>query len=75
MELKQHLSVMWKWSWLFILTTVLPVVSSDWVTAQVPRIYRSSTTLMVAQFMQTSHPTQQDFYLSQQLTPLNQLRL
>jgi len=67
MELRHYVSAMWKWSWLIVLATVLAMGSSYWATARMPHIYRSSTTLMVGQFMQTANPTQQDFYLSQQL--------
>ncbi len=67
MELRQYLSAMWKWSWLIIVATVLAMGSSYWATAQMPRIYRSSTTLMVGQFLRTANPTQQDFFTSQQL--------
>jgi non-specific protein-tyrosine kinase len=67
MELKQYLSALWKWSWLIALATVLAVASSYWATARMPRMYRSSITLMVGQFTQSANPTQQDFNLSQQL--------
>jgi uncharacterized protein involved in exopolysaccharide biosynthesis len=58
---------MWKWSWLVILATVLTTGSSYWATTQMPRIYRSSTILMVGQLMQIANPTQQDFFTGQQL--------
>jgi capsular exopolysaccharide synthesis family protein len=67
MELKQYLSTLWKWSWLIVLSTLVATISCFWATSRMPRIYRTSTTLMVGRFIQTDDPTGQDFYISQQL--------
>ncbi len=67
MELKFYLSTLWKWSWLIVLSTMVATVSSFWATTRMPRIYSTSTTLMVGRFTQTADPTGQDFYISQQL--------
>lgn len=67
MELKFYLTTLWKWSWLIVLSTVVATASSYWATSRMPRIYATSTTLMVGRFMQTDDPNGQDFYISQQL--------
>lgn len=67
MELKQYITPLWKWNWLVVLATVIALISSYWATARMPRIYRTSTTLMVGRFIQVSDPSAQDFYTSQQL--------
>ena len=67
MELKQYASMLWKWSWLIALATVIAAGSSYWATAQMPRLYRTTTTLMVGQVIQSTDPTGQDFWISEQL--------
>lgn len=67
MELKQYVSMLWKWNWLIVLATAVAIGSSYWATRGTPRLYRTSTTLMVGQFVQSTNPTAQDFQTSQQL--------
>jgi capsular polysaccharide biosynthesis protein len=67
MELKQYVSTLWKWSWLIVLSTAIAAVSSFWATSRMPRIYMTSTTLMVGRYLQTANPTGEDFAISQQL--------
>jgi capsular exopolysaccharide synthesis family protein len=67
MELKQYVSTVWKWSWLIVLATIVATVSSYWATSRMPRIYKTTTTLMVGQVIQSDNPTTQDFWTSQQL--------
>jgi len=67
MELKQYVSPLWKWSWLIALATIIAAVSSFWATTQMPRVYKTTTTLMVGQVIQSTNPTGQDFWTSEQL--------
>jgi capsular exopolysaccharide synthesis family protein len=67
MELKQYASTLWKWSWLIVLSTLMATISCFWATSRMPRIYSTTTTLMVGRFIQTADPSGQDFYISQQL--------
>lgn len=67
MELKQYVSTLWKWNWLIALATIIATVCSYWATAQMPRVYRTTTTIMVGQTIQSANPTAQDFWTSQQL--------
>ena len=67
MEVKQYLSILWKWSWLIVLSTLVAAAASFWATSQMPRTYMTSTTLMVGSFIQTNAPSNEDFYISQQL--------
>lgn len=67
MELKHYAAVLWKWSWLIVLAVLFAGGASYWATKQQPRIYLTSTTLMVGRFIQSADPSQQDFWTSQQL--------
>ena len=67
MELKQYVSALWRWSWLIALATIIAAVSSYWATSQMPRVYKTTTTLMVGQVIQSTNPTGQDFWTSEQL--------
>ena len=67
MEIKQYLSILWKWSWLIVLSTLVAAAASFWATSQMPRTYMTSTTLMVGSFIQANDPSNEDFYISQQL--------
>lgn len=67
MELKDYASVLWKWIWLIVVTILIAAVSSYWASSRMPRIYQTSTTLMVGQFIQNPNPTDQDLRISQQL--------
>jgi len=67
MEITFYLKTLWKWSWLIALSTIVATASSYWATTRMPRIYRTSTTLMVGRALQTADPTGQDFAISQQL--------
>ena len=67
MELKQYVSTLWEWKWLIVLATIVAAVSSYWATARMPRVYKTTTTLMVGQVIQSANPTGQDFWTSEQL--------
>ena len=67
MEVSYYLRALWKWRWLIALATATGLIFSALAESQAPRVYRSSTTLMVGQFLQTANPQQSDFALGQQL--------
>jgi non-specific protein-tyrosine kinase len=67
MEFKQYLSILWKWSWLMVLSTLVAATSAYWATSDIPPVYETSTTLMVGRFIQTADPTGQDFAITSQL--------
>src|SRR5258708_6605138 len=67
MELRQYWSMLWKWMWLIVLATGIAATSSFLATLQAPRIYQSSTTLLIGQSITSLNPQAQDIYTSQQL--------
>ena len=50
-----------------LLGTILATLTSFHVTSRVPRIYKTSTTLMVGRFIESTNPSAQDFFTIQQL--------
>ncbi|MCX7841048.1 MAG: polysaccharide biosynthesis tyrosine autokinase, partial [Anaerolineae bacterium] len=67
MELRHYWSILWRWMWLIVLATGIAAVSSYLVVSQQPKIYQTSTTLLVGQSIQALNPTPGDIYMSQQL--------
>ena len=67
MELRQYISIVWKWLWLIVLATVIAGGSSYYASRSMPSIYQASTTLMVGQTIQNSNTTGQDINTSVQL--------
>src|ERR1700694_3592788 len=67
MDLKQYFNILWKWAWLIALAAIVAIASSYWASSRMTRLYKTSTTLMVGQFIQSTNPQAQDFYTSQQL--------
>ncbi len=67
MELRQYFRIVFKWWWLILLSTSLAAVSSYVVSSRQPRIYRTSTTLLVGQVIRESNPTSQDFFTIERL--------
>lgn len=67
MELRQYVSIIWKWLWLIVLATVIAAGSSYYASRSMPRIYQTSTTLMVGQTIQNRNASGQDIWTSQQL--------
>jgi len=56
-----------RWWWLAVLSMVIAAGISYYFSMQEPRIYQTSTTLMVGQAIQKVNPGNQDFYMAEQL--------
>ena len=67
MELRQYIKPLLRWWWLIVLSTGVAAVGSYIATIQQPRIYQTSTTLLVGQVIQKTEVTGQDFYITEQL--------
>ena len=67
MELERYAKIIWKWLWLILLSAAVAGVSSYLATRSAPRIYRTSTTIMIGQFIKDPDPNSGDFWVSQQL--------
>ena len=67
MELKQYILPVLKWWWLVVLSVGIAALFSAVASLQSPRIYQTSTTLMVGQVTQDPNPSSVDFQTTQQL--------
>lgn len=67
MELREYLSIIWKWWWLIVLCTVLAAGASLAFSRSTPPTYQASTTLMVGQIIQDPNPNAQDMSTSERL--------
>lgn len=67
MELKQYILPILKWWWLVILSTGIAAFFSAMASMQSPRIYQTSTTLMVGQVTQDPNPSSGDIQTTQAL--------
>lgn len=47
MELRQYLTLIWKWLWLIALGIILAGGAAYWVSFNLPPVYRASVTLMI----------------------------
>ena len=67
MELRQYFTSVFRWWWLILLSTVLAAGVSYYASSKQPRIYQTTTTLIVGQVIQKANPTGQDFATLEQL--------
>jgi succinoglycan biosynthesis transport protein ExoP len=67
MDLRQYLKSILRWWWLVLLSTTIAVVASYFASLQQPRIYQTTTTIMVGQVIQKANPEGSDFILTEQL--------
>jgi polysaccharide biosynthesis transport protein len=67
MELRQYFISVFRWWWLILLSTVLAAGVSYYASSKQPRIYQTTTTLIVGQVIQKANPTGQDFATLEQL--------
>lgn len=67
MELRQYMSVIWKWLWLILLGTAVATGLSYYTSRSMPPIYQASTTVMVGQSLRNTNPNTQDMWTSERL--------
>lgn len=67
MELRQYLSIVWKWLWLVVLAVVIAAIASFLASRASTPLYRTTTTLMVGRITQDPNPNSLNIYMGQQL--------
>jgi len=67
MEIGQYIKRILRWWWLLLLSTGIAAGVSYYASLQQPRIYQTTTTLMVGQITQKADPTGQDFLIVERL--------
>jgi succinoglycan biosynthesis transport protein ExoP len=67
MELRQYLSVIWKWWWLAVLAVAIAAGSSYLASKQATPLYRTTTTLMIGRVIESPDPTSTELWTGQQL--------
>jgi len=67
MELRQYATMIWKWSWLIVLSTAIAAFFSWLAVKDQPANYQTSTTLMIGQAIEKVQPDVIDFYTGEQL--------
>ncbi|MCL4532369.1 MAG: Wzz/FepE/Etk N-terminal domain-containing protein [Actinobacteria bacterium] len=68
MELRHYASILWRWLWLIALGTILAAGTSYLVSRSMPKVYASTTTLLVNQAQTPGTIAYNDVLTSQQLT-------
>lgn len=66
-DLTQYLALLRRWWWLLLACALVAAASSFYGTTQMPRIYQATATVIVGQALEQVNPSNQDFYISQQL--------
>lgn len=66
-EVRPYFRAALRWWWLILLSTSLAAVGSYITSSRQPRVYSTSTTLMVGQIFREANPSSQDFYTTAQL--------
>ena len=67
MELRQYFKSVLRWWWLLLLSTGIAAVASYAASLQQPRIYQTTTTLLVGQVIQKNNPSYNDFTTTERL--------
>jgi succinoglycan biosynthesis transport protein ExoP len=67
MELRQYLSVVWKWWWLVVLAVAIAAGSSYLASKQATPLYRTTATLMIGRVIESPDPNTMELYTGQQL--------
>ncbi len=56
-----------RWWWLFLVSMVIAGGASYYASLQMPKVYETTTTMLVGQVFKTANPTGQDFSTTEQL--------
>jgi polysaccharide biosynthesis transport protein len=67
MELKDYLTPLRRWWWLIVAATLLAAGSSYYDASRQPPQYQSTTTLMIGRAIEDPNPTNNTFFMGQQL--------
>lgn len=67
MELRQYLSIAWKWMWLVVLAVSVAAIASFLASRAATPLYRTTTTMMVGRITQDPNPNSMNIYMGQQL--------
>lgn len=67
MELRQYLSLVWKWAWLVVLAVFIAGASSFIASKAATPLYRTKTTIIVGRVIENPDPNARDFSTGQQL--------
>lgn len=68
MELRRYIAIVWRWSWLLVLGTVLAGGVSYFVSSRQTRIYEAKATVIVNQAQAVTGPSYYDVLANQQLS-------
>lgn len=68
MKTKEYFAPLLKWWWLLLIAMITAGVSAYFTTRPLPPVYQATTTLVIGRFLNSLNPTQDELYLSQQLT-------
>ena len=67
MELRQYVKSIFRWWWLILLSTSLAAFASYVASSRQPRIYQTTTTILVGQVIQKNDPNYNDFTTTERL--------
>lgn len=68
MELRRYAAIIWRWSWLLALGTILAGAASYIVSKQKTPIYSATATILVNQAQALTGPSYSDVLANQQLS-------
>jgi non-specific protein-tyrosine kinase len=67
MELRQYLSIAWRWAWLAALSVIIAGTSSYFASRAATPLYQTKSSVMIGQLIANPNPSTGEFYVSQQL--------
>src|SRR6188768_235132 len=67
MELRQYLSIFRKWLWLIVIVAIVAGAASYYATTLQPRLYQSTSKIMIGQSFQDLSPSTSDMATSSML--------
>lgn len=67
MELRQYLSIAWRWAWLAALSVIVAGTSSYFASRAATPLYQTKSSVMIGQLIANPSPSTGEFYVSQQL--------